>query len=254
VQLDLELARTRTALAEARRQLSEAQVRLAAVIGIPLAALDGQLMQWEALEAPEPPSDSRVAQLREQALLSRPDLERAIGEYRSREIELQQQVRAQYPQVSLGPGYTYDHGIRKATLGVSLALPLFNRNQGPIAEAEMRREAAGSHLLSVQAQILSEVDGAAQAYRGALAALQLARQQSLSAQTLADASARSLAVGAEDQPTLLALRLNANAEQLAELDVLERAQQALGQLEDALRTPLAGNDLALRLPPDPMEH
>jgi cobalt-zinc-cadmium efflux system outer membrane protein len=118
----------------------------------------------------------------------------------------------------------------------------------------MRRAAAGSHLLSVQAQILSEVDGAAQSYRGALAALQLARQQSLSAQALADASARSFAAGAEDQPTLLALRLNANAEQLAELDVLERAQQALGQLEDALRTPLAGNDLALRLPPDPVEH
>jgi hypothetical protein len=40
--------------------------------------------------------------------------------------------------------------------------------------------------------------------------------------------------------------LSASTERLAELDALDRAQQALGQLEDALRRPLAGPEKDLR--------
>ncbi len=109
-----------------------------------------------------------VKERRSRALLSRPDLERAIADYDARELELKQQVSAQYLQTSLGPGYTYDHGIRKATFNASIALPIFNRNEGPIAEAVAARELAGRHALTVQATILNEIDAAAQGYESAL--------------------------------------------------------------------------------------
>ena len=49
-----------------------------------------------------------------------------------------------------------------------------------------------------------------------------------------------------DRPTLLAAEVALNAETLAELDALDRAQQALGQLEDAVRAPLSGPETSLR--------
>lgn len=250
LQNDVELARTRSAQAEAARQRAAARAHLAAVIGVPQPALEAVPLNFDDLTGPAPLEAARVGELREHALLSRADLERAADDYQASEVELQQAVRAQYPQLTVGPGYMFDHGIRKATLGVSFDLPVFNQNQGPIAEARARREAAGQHLLGVQSDILSEVDAARTDYALALGALGTAEGQRGAAEALARSVERAFTAGAEDRPALLAARLAAAAEALAELDALERAAQALGALEDALRTPLAGNETMLRLNTD----
>jgi outer membrane protein TolC len=246
LQASVELARTRTALADARRQLAEGRAQVAHVIGVPITALEGRSLRWDELEAPSLPDAVRIGDLRERALLSRPDLERAMGAYQASEIELRQQVRAQFPELTVAPGYLYDHGIRKATLGVSFNLPLFDHNRGPIAEALARRESSGQHLLAVQGDILNEIDAALGEYRLASSALESAREQASAAEALAANMEQSFAAGAEDRPALLSARLAANADELAELDAVERAQTILGQLEDALRTPLAGPETTLR--------
>jgi outer membrane protein TolC len=248
LQSALELTRARAAMADAQRAVADARARMAGVIGVPPSALDDQALRWEDLDAPQLPDAAQLRRQREQALLSRTDLARAIVDYDTRERELHEQVRLQYPQFSAGPGYMYDHGIRKATASVSFNLPLFNHNQGPIAEADARRESAGRHLLAVQAQILNEVDSSWNAYRSALEALSAATEQTMSAQRLLQQTQRSFDLGAEDRATLLAARLTQAAQSLLQLDALERAQQALGQLEDALRTPLYGPELHLDNP------
>ena len=245
LQLALELTRARTALADAERQRADALARLAAAVGVPISALGDVPLGMDNLDRPESVDLADFDRLRAQALLSRTDLERAAVDYDSRELELHQQVRLQYPQLSLGPGYTYDHGTPKATFGVSFNLPLFNHNQGPIAEAEARRATAAQHVLAVQAQVLNEVDGTLIAYRQSLESLSIAEHQAASAHEIADHTQKGFAVGAEDRPTLLTARLTANTEDLAALDALNRAQQALAQLEDALRTPLHGREKEL---------
>jgi hypothetical protein len=45
---------------------------------------------------------------------------------------------------------------------------------------------------------------------------------------------------------LLTAELAVSTERIAEIDALERAQQALGQLEDSLRTPLFGPETRVR--------
>ena len=247
LQADLERTRGQSALAEARREEEDARAQLAALIGVPRAVLDAVELRWDGLDDPPVPAADALASLREQALLSRPDLERAVVDYESRELELRLQVRAQYPQLSVGPGYTWDHGIRKATLGLSFALPVFNRNEGPIAEAEARRATAGEHLVAVQAQVLNEIDAACTSYARALDTLRRTEEQQAAAQTIAVTTERAVALGAEDTPTLLTARLGAGTEALARLDALGRAQSALGQLEDALRTPLEGEESTLGL-------
>jgi outer membrane protein TolC len=245
LQADLEVARARASLEEARRTQMDARAKLAAALGVPARSLEDVTLAWDVLDTPGPLSEETLRASRDRALLSRADLERAIADYTARDLELRQQVSAQYLQVSLGPGYTYDHGVRKVTFGASVALPVFNRNQGPIAEAYAAREAAGQHALVVQSTILNEVDSASAAYSAALAALERARAQREASDALAASARRAFDIDASDRPTLLAAEVAATTERLAELDALERAQQALGQLEDAVRAPLVGPEVNL---------
>jgi len=245
LQAELELVRSRVALEDARRAQAEARAKLAATVGVSMTALNGALLRWDDLEQLSLPPQSQLAALRERALLARPDLERAIADYDTRELELRQQIRAQYPQVALGPGYTWDHGVRKITLGASLSLPIFNRNQGPIGEALARREAAGQHALAVQARILNELEAQTQLYVSALSALDRAREQRAVSEALAQSARNALAIDAQDRPTTVSAEVAVGTERLAELDALERAHLMLGQLEDALRAPLFGPETAL---------
>jgi outer membrane protein TolC len=246
LQAEVELARSRGALEEARRALIESRAKLTAALGVTEAALAEVSTTWGDLEQLPPENPAALKELRSRALLSRPDLERAIADYDARELELKQQVSAQYLQASLGPGYTYDHGIRKATFDASIALPIFNRNEGPIAEAAAAREVAGKHALAVQAKILNEIDAAAQGYASALESFARTRAQRVASESLAESARRAFAADFIDRPTLLAAEAALNAERQAELDALERAQQSLGELEDAVRTPLSGPETSLQ--------
>ena len=246
LQAEVELARSRATLEEARRTLLEGRAKLAAAVGIMEPALAEASVTWGDLDQLPPADTASLSELRSRALLSRPDLERAIADYDARELELKQQVSAQYLQTSLGPGYTYDHGIRKATFNASIALPIFNRNEGPIAEAVAAREVAGRHARAVQAKILTEIDAAVQGYGAALEALQRTRSQRAAGEARAESARRAFAADSSDRPTLLAAEVTLNAERLAELDALERAQQSLGLLEDALRAPLSGPETSLK--------
>jgi outer membrane protein TolC len=248
LQLAVELTRARSALADAQHQRDDALTRLAAVIGLPIRALSGIQFEIEDMDQPPPVDPATLDRLRDQALLSRTDLERAAVDYDVREMELHQQVRLQYPQIALGPGYTFDHGIPTISFGASFALPILNQNQGAIGEAEARRASAARHVTTIQAQVLNEIDGGAITYQHALANLELTTRVAADAHRVAAQIERGVAVGAEDTPTLLAAQLAANTEDLSVIDALDRAQQALAQLEDALRTPLHGAEMQLKLP------
>ena len=244
-QADLELARSRAALEDARRVQIDGLSKLAAATGVSERAFDGLNLTWDDLDQPASTDESSLASARDRALLSRSDLARAIADYDTKELELKQQTSAQYLQTALGPGYTYDHGIRKATFNASFSLPIFNHNEGPIAEAVAAREVAGRHVLAVQATVLNEIEGTSGAYSAALGALQRVREQRITSESLAESARRALEVDASDRPTYLAAELTASTERLAELDALDRAQQALGALEDALRMPLSGPETRL---------
>jgi cobalt-zinc-cadmium efflux system outer membrane protein len=245
-QAQLELLRSQLALDDAKRAVSDAQGALAAVLGVSTQAVSEIAPRWEDLDTLQPPAQFTLGTLRDQALLSRPDLERAIADYQAADLELRRQVHQQYWQASVGPGYTYDHGIRKVTLGASFSLPIFNRNQGPIAEANAARDTAGLHAMTVQATILSEIESATTGYANAVATLDRVRAQRVAAEEGAASARRAFAADATDRPTLLAAELAVTTENAAEIDALERAQQALGQLEDALRTPLVGPETQVR--------
>ena len=237
--------RSRAEELAAQRDLAQAQATLATTIGVPVDAMASVHLALRDLDTAVLPSESTLAQLREQALLSRPDLERAVSEYQAREVELHQQIRLQYPQLSIGPGYTWDHGIRKATLGISMTLPIFSRHRGPIAEARARREAAGEHVLAVQARAINEIDAAQRDYTGARAAHAAMQSVQLAAEKLLASVRRDVQVGGADPVALATAQISVHSAALDAVQAEQALQHSLGRWEDALRTPLVGSELSL---------
>jgi len=120
------------------------------------------------------------------ALTRRPELARVLAEYQEAEGEVRLAVAASWPDLELGPGLYYDHGVGKWTIGFGLpSLPL---NAGPaIRAAEARREVAAARVAGMQLTIL---DGVREAAKRCSAASRL-RNQLMVLQT--DAAERQFA-------------------------------------------------------------
>ncbi len=125
------------------------------------------------------------------------------------------------------------------TFGPALALPLLNRNRGPIAQAEARRAEAEARFKGLQAQAIGEMKIALASYRGSLAELTDADERLMRIQQVREAAMRrAVAAGEEDRLALVGVQVEAAVAARARLDALRRVQNALGALEDAAQQPL----------------
>jgi outer membrane protein, heavy metal efflux system len=232
--------------ADARLAVSNAQAALAAALGMPQSALETLQADWHDWGEPADVDAHALQTAREQALLSRSDLSSAIGDYAQTEAKLHQAVLRQYPQFHLSPGYYWDHGVAKFPFDIGFTLPLFNRSQGEIAEARAARDVAGARMISVQADIISQLDAAQNSERIARENVGIATRQfefGRKQQHDAQIGAQLGAIAADEQirTDVIALR--------SELELLQtRAQwqSARNGVEDAMRAPLSGPELQMQ--------
>jgi outer membrane protein TolC len=228
-------------LLDARKALGAARIQAAALVGLRPGALDGVELDLTAFGRPDPPLP--VPELQVQALRNRADVREALESYEASQAALQLDVARQYPDVHLGPGYTFDQGVRKPGFDFSgIELPVFNRNEGPIAEARARRQEAAANVTRAQARAWSELDAGLADYRLARAALREAGRQ-LDVQRGQLAGARhAFELGEQDRLALALDRKTELAARLAVLAASAQVQQALGRIEDAVQRPLPLND------------
>jgi len=181
-------------------------------------------------------------------LHSRADILAALADYAASQSALQLEIARQYPDIRLGPGYEYDQGLHKWGLSVGTDfLPLFNRNQGPIAEAEAKRAEAAAKFLALQAQTVGEIDRA-------LAARAASQEQLRQLEALLETQHKHVQAveamvkaGAADQSELRTAQLEVAITESTCLDAVVKVHQALGQLEDAMQLPFhAGTPNATR--------
>ena len=234
----LVLARTGVDLADAVRLAAEARARIAEALGLSAKAIAGARFEARWPISPEAGRDLTTEDARQQALLGRPDILAALADYGAIESLLQLEIARQFPDVHLNPGYQFDQGEHKWSLGLSAELPVLNQNQGPIAETKARREESAARFVALQAKIIAEIDRALAARTASLD--QVARQAQLT-QLAGEQSAAVEAMfnaGASDKLDLSSARLEASASDLAYLDAQIKAQQAVAQLEDAIQRPL----------------
>ena len=232
----LDANKTRLLRSEAERQKAEARAALAQALGLQVSAVNGVRISFKLFE--KVPAAVGLQEIRRQALLSRPDVLAALSEYEASQSALQFEVARQYPDIHLGPGYEWDQGDNKWSLGFSIELPLFNRNEGPIEEAEARRKESAAKFAALQARILGEIDRALAAYGEVIRKLQVADSLVSAESSHMQAMQARFALGASDRLDLEQAKLELSSAELSRFDALVSAEENLGRLEDAVQQPL----------------
>lgn len=234
----IDLTNLRQTLRGAEGQVETAHVALATAVGVPLSGLEGTTVIWPGADKPPAPSALPVQAIRAEAIANRLDVRSALEQYEAAQSRLQLEAARQYPDIDLGPGYAFEEGAHLISLQLGTVLPLRNRNEGPIAEAEAQRKAAGAQLLATQTAVIAEIDRALAQYKAAYSALEEAQRSVAQFETqrkTADALRRS---GETDQLAEVSAEIQVAVAQRTRLDALHQVQLALGSLEDALQRPI----------------
>jgi len=238
----IELSKVRSAADAARGEVAESTAALAAAMGVPLAALRETHLSWTGLDAPPAAQTLSSEEIKRDAVLNRLDVRAALARYAAAEAELQLEIAKQYPDLNIGPGYTYEQRDSFFSIGLSATLPLFDRNRGPIAEAEARRTEAAAAFVETQARVIQRSEGSLEVYSAALNELTDAESLVRLIESRQQALERSVRLGEEDRLELVDTKIQLAVATRARVEALARAQRALGDLEDAVERPLAAGD------------
>jgi len=236
----------RLAALDASAQSARALVSLAGAIGVPLKAVERVAFSFEGLR--DLRTDLPAAGVRRRALVSRADILSTLSEYEAAQSALRLEIAKQYPDISLGPGWQLDQVDNKWTLGLSLILPLLNRNKGPIAEAEARRAELAAQFLALQARVIEQIDLAVAACRSAIEKSKTADELQVRLKKQEESAKVLYRVGEISKSELLGIQLELAAASLARVEALVKAQQAVGELENAIQNPLDLKDGILKSP------
>jgi outer membrane protein TolC len=102
----IDLTNLRQALRIAEGQVNITHAALAAAIAIPDSALAGKTVSWPSADQPPVPASLPPQSIREAAVLNRLDVLHALEQYEAAQSSLQLEVARQYPDITLGPGYS----------------------------------------------------------------------------------------------------------------------------------------------------
>ena len=227
------------ALGDLDRRAAEARVKLATAIGVPVRGLDKLNADLRAFD--DPPrlvGKQDAGEWRREALTQRSDVRAGLAAYDAAQAALRVAVAGQFPNVTLGVGYNYDLGVNRYVLDLGATLPIFNQNQGAIAEALARRQQAAAAFTALQAQIIGAIDLAEAAWRNATRGVEAGDAILAGERRRASRVEAAFQAGQQDRPELVAAQLEVAAIALSRFDAVVQQRQALGSLEDALQRPL----------------
>jgi len=238
-QAHIALNQDQLTLRDLQKQGSEARVQLAAALGLSVSALEHTAIMFDPLEQSPNVEALPDGDVRRHALTNRPDLLSALADYEATQADLQLEIAKQYPDLRLGTGYSWELGENRWWLpNISLALPVFNQNQGPIAAAEARRQEAAARFKALQAQVVAETDRALASTQAALNKLATADALLAAQEKQRQVAQTMFKAGETDRLALTSAQLEYETAALARLNANIQAQQALGLLEDAVLRPL----------------
>jgi outer membrane protein, heavy metal efflux system len=240
---DVELVRTNTAVATAQIRLNEARrdwetVRgnLAAQWGAKKATFSSVTGNLDQLR-PIPSLESLNAKLKEN-----PDLARWTTERQKREATLNLARAEGKPDVTLRAGPRL-LGASRADLsfvaGFSIPIPLWNRNQGKIAEAEAEVAKAADERASAEAKAHAELNEAYQTLARAAEEVRILRGTVLpGAKSAVDQITEGYATGRFSQLDVLDAQRTYNENQTEYVKALSDSQKARVQIDTLTARPV----------------
>lgn len=182
----------RIELTQANAELVNARRRLVALWGNAVPRFTEALGELDLL--PELPSLSSLDEILDQAPLAL----RAEEEIRHRDAMLKVQESKRYPDLILRGGVQRNESAADTVgvLGVALAIPLFDRNQGNIQEARVRVDKARDERFALNVRLRNELSLAHQRLAASLQEVSSIRDDILpGAQSALDATTRGFELG-----------------------------------------------------------
>lgn len=158
-------------------------------------------------------------------LLYAPTVLAQLEGYKATETELRAEIRKQFPELKLAPGYLREDGEHKVTLGAEISLPLWNRNRRGIAEAGGERTLKAHEVVTTWHNLLREADNLRA--RQTLAA-EHCRAEEARVATMREAAAQREQLFAMGETTLPAVAEARHEAYVRQLNFLENMQELLG--------------------------
>jgi cobalt-zinc-cadmium efflux system outer membrane protein len=240
---DVELLRTSTAVASARIRLTEVRRDLETA-RVNLAA------QWGAKKATFPSVTGNLDQLRpipsleslKAKLQKNPDLTRWTTEHQKREATLNLARAEANPDLTLRAGPRLlgaSHADLTLVAGFSIPLPLWNRNQGKIAEAEANVAKGADERAAAEAKAYAELNEGYQTLARAAEEVQILRETVLpGAKSAVDQITDGYGAGRFSQLDVLDAQRTYNESQTEYVKALSDFQKAQAQIDALTAEPV----------------
>ncbi len=238
-----ELGQEQTALAELEVALDaergrgqQALATMSRALGLPSGIVQKMQIADESLSARVDVPDASA--VRTAALRNRLDIHQRLLDFGAADADVKLAVAAQYPEITLSPGYLWDQSDNVWSLAVGLLFPPGARGLAAVREAQARRMLAEQRFTALQMQVIAEAEQAAALYDAARMRLSAAQQRTqISAAQFARVQ-RLFEAGAIDRVELTAARINSLGAQSAFLAARVEQHRALARLEDVMQRPL----------------
>ncbi len=180
----------------AQRELEEARIRLASLLGRAAGELGTLAAPALPIEEARAPQDARLDALIDAA----PEIGRALAEVEAGQAAVRVARSQRMPDVALIVGSKREgperERVRQNIIGLSVPIPLFNRNQGAILAAERRADKASAELEAARRRVRAEAMQAQARMRAALQQERLVREDVLpGARFAADAAMKGFEAG-----------------------------------------------------------
>jgi cobalt-zinc-cadmium efflux system outer membrane protein len=217
VQLEVELGRLRVERDSAQKELPAALRRLATAVGVPTLALPGII---GTLDVPFP--DYELDRVQAYVLSVHPEVKSAvIGVDKARLILRRAEVQP-IPNVTVGAGYVRQNQNQSNdwTIGVSVPVPVWNRNQGNIQAARAALAEANKEIARVENDLADRVATAMREFAAA-------KQRVESLKSLREKAGQALSIVREAKTTTTLQRLESQRS-LSQVDL--EFNRALGEL------------------------
>ncbi|MGJ8620958.1 MAG: TolC family protein [Methylophilaceae bacterium] len=218
-------------LLQARSQLNSSRQRLSAL--------------WGSVSPDFERADGDVTKIAEIAPLSEtstllaiaPAIKAAKLEVNAREMMTNVERSKAIPNITISAGVLNNQelGLNQALLGLTVPIPLFNRNQGNLQEAVSRKHKAQDELLALENQLASTLSGQYERLSAARqAAISLSTEILPGAQSAFDAANKGFSAGKFNFLDVLDAQRTLFQAKSQHIQVLLEAHQAVAEIERIL--------------------
>ena len=111
---------------------------------------------------------ANTKQVLAQAQIRHPELRRLLALQQKKELELNREQVAWYPDFSPGVGFEQEDDADNYIFSFGLEIPLWNKNQGGIAKAKAELQQIDAKIQRINQDIIRDAEVALEAYAGAL--------------------------------------------------------------------------------------